>query len=93
MPAVRVHAAACVMGSAIHIFGGRDGDGQATSTTYHYSTDTNTWATLASMPEAKGNHRVCVLDESVNAMGCRRIGDQPSASVPRVLSFADGTTA
>jgi N-acetylneuraminic acid mutarotase len=69
MPAERDAAGACVVGSSIYVFGGRDNVEEATSTTYRYSTETTTWAILAPMPETKCLHSVCVLDGLIYAMG------------------------
>jgi hypothetical protein len=49
MPAERDNAGACVLGSNIYIFGGRNDAMEKASTTYRFSTETNEWATLASM--------------------------------------------
>jgi hypothetical protein len=57
MPAERDNAGACVLGSNIHIFGGRNDDMGKTSTTYRFSTETNEWATLAPMPNALSRGR------------------------------------
>jgi hypothetical protein len=40
-----------------------------TSITYRFSTETNEWATLAPMPEAKSRHSVCALDGLIYVMG------------------------
>jgi N-acetylneuraminic acid mutarotase len=70
MPAERDYAGACVVGSDIYIFGGRDDDTNATSTTYRFSTETNEWVTLAPMPEARKRfHRVCMLDGLIYVLG------------------------
>jgi hypothetical protein len=69
MPAELDKAGACVVGSAIYIFGGRDESERVLSTTYCFSTETNTWTTLASMPEVKSGHSVCLLDGLIHVMG------------------------
>jgi hypothetical protein len=80
MPAERDHAAACVVGSDIFIFGGYDDDEKATFTTYCYSTETKTWVTLAPMPEANHGHSVYVLDGLTYVIGGERIDDNRSLS-------------
>jgi N-acetylneuraminic acid mutarotase len=69
MAAKRYNAGACVLGTTIYIFGGRNGANEATSTTYCFDTKTNTWTTLAPMPEAKCFHNVCVLGGLIYVMG------------------------
>jgi hypothetical protein len=69
MPAERDNAGACVLGSNIYIFGGRNDDMEMFSTAYRFSAETNEWATLAPMPEAKSHHSVCVVDGLIYVMG------------------------
>jgi hypothetical protein len=69
MPAERDYAGACVLGSNIYIFGCKNENGTATSTTYRFSTETNEWTTLAPMPEAKSLHSVSVLNGLIYVMG------------------------
>jgi N-acetylneuraminic acid mutarotase len=83
MPAVRDAAGACVVDSAIYIFGGRDGVGEATSPTYRYSTETNTWTTLSPRPEAKCAHGVCVLDGLIYVTGGKGSDESIFSSVHR----------
>jgi hypothetical protein len=85
MPAERCYAGACVVGSAIYIFGGRDDIEELTyaSTTYRYSTETNTWTTLSPIPVAKCAHRVCVLDGHIYLIGGEDSDETPLSSVHR----------
>jgi N-acetylneuraminic acid mutarotase len=73
----------CVVDNAIYIFGGRDDDMEATTTTYRFSTETNMWATLAPMPDAKCNHCVCVLDGLIYVMGGEDSASDTVSSVHR----------
>jgi hypothetical protein len=83
MPAERDCADACVVGSDIYIFGGRDDDEKVASTTYPYGTETNTWAALAPMPDAKFRHSVCMLDGLIYVMGGEQCYDFCLDSVHR----------
>jgi N-acetylneuraminic acid mutarotase len=77
MPEERDTAGACVLGSDIYVFGGRVENffggrvenGAPTSTTYRFNTETNAWATLAPMTEAKSQQSVFVLDGLIYVMG------------------------
>jgi hypothetical protein len=71
MPEERDSAGACVIGGEIYVFGGDDEEGEATSTTYRFSTENNEWVTLAPMPETLKEHSVCVLDGLIYVMGGR----------------------
>jgi N-acetylneuraminic acid mutarotase len=57
------------LGSDIYIFGGTTDDEVQTSTTYRFNTETNEWATLAPMPEARLEHSVSVLEGQIYVMG------------------------
>jgi N-acetylneuraminic acid mutarotase len=69
MLAERDNAGACMLGSDIYIFGGRNENDKPTSTTYRFNTERNEWATLAPMPEANSLHSVSVLDGLIYVMG------------------------
>jgi hypothetical protein len=69
MPEERDSAGACVLGSGIYIFGGRNENEDPTSTIYHFSTETNEWATLAPMPESNALHSISTLDGLIYLLG------------------------
>jgi N-acetylneuraminic acid mutarotase len=84
MPEERDNAGACVLGSDIYVFGGKNiNDTSPTSAAYRFNTETNEWATLAPMPEAKSDHSVSVLDGFIYVMG----GEDKDDSLRSVLRF------
>jgi N-acetylneuraminic acid mutarotase len=83
MPAERHNAGACVLGSDIYIFGGRNDAMEKTSTTYRFSTETNEWATLAPMPNAMSGHSVCVVDGLIYVLGGSESNYDHTSSVHR----------
>jgi N-acetylneuraminic acid mutarotase len=83
MPEERDCAGACVLGSDIYIFGGKNDNVPPTSTTYRLNTETNEWATLSPMPEAKSDHSVCVLNGLIYLMGGDGDDDDAVRSVHR----------
>jgi N-acetylneuraminic acid mutarotase len=84
---------ACVLGSAIYIFGGHDVDEEVTSTTYRFSTETDTWTTLAPMPAARFAHNVCMLDGLIYVMGGADSNDEIVNSVLRFEPLANSWSA
>jgi N-acetylneuraminic acid mutarotase len=89
MPAERDNAGACVLGSNIYVFGGRNENDTATSTTYRFSTERNEWATLAPMPEVNSLHSVLVLDGLIYVMGGWDSDDNSMSSVHRFDPIAN----
>jgi N-acetylneuraminic acid mutarotase len=83
MPEERDRAGACVLGSDIYILGGKTDDEVRTSTTYRFNTETNEWATLAPMPEAKLEHSIVVLECQIYVMGGLNNDDDSISSVHR----------
>jgi N-acetylneuraminic acid mutarotase len=83
MPAERDNAGACVLGSNIYIFGGRNDAMGKTSTTYRFSTETNEWATLAPMPNVLSGHCVCVVDGLIYVLGGSKSNNNHTSSVHR----------
>jgi N-acetylneuraminic acid mutarotase len=72
-----------VIGTSIYIMGGRGENGARSKTTYCFSTETNTWTTLARMFAARAAHSVCVLEGLVYVMGGQDIRDADLSSVHR----------
>jgi N-acetylneuraminic acid mutarotase len=60
MPEPRRLHAACAIGSDIYVFGGFRNGFQ--TSVFKYDTMTDTWSTLAPMPQPCANHSVSVLD-------------------------------
>jgi hypothetical protein len=79
----RATTSACVLGSDIYVFGGRSDNYVMTSTAYRFNTETNEWATLAPMPEAKAHHSVSVRDGLIYVMGGEDEDDNSLRSVHR----------
>jgi hypothetical protein len=79
----RDNASACVLGSDIYIFGGRNENGATKSTSYRFNTEMNEWATLAHMPVANSQHSVSVLDGLIYVMGVLDSDDNSFWSVHR----------
>jgi hypothetical protein len=56
MPEPRFYAAACVVGSDIYVFGGKNAIGRVQGSVYKYDTKTDKWTTLAPMPSVASRH-------------------------------------
>jgi hypothetical protein len=69
MPEPRRHAAACVVGRDIYIFGGENEMCAETRAVFKYDTETDKWSTLAPMPETEFGHSAIALGGLIYIVG------------------------
>jgi N-acetylneuraminic acid mutarotase len=69
MPEPRAYAGACVVGSNIHVLGGKGPGSVFTATSYRYNMDTDAWSTLAPMPQVMRGHCICAVGGLIYVLG------------------------
>jgi hypothetical protein len=61
MPEPRYNSAACVVGTDIYVFGGRDSDSRGQTSVFKYDSEADEWSTLTPMSDAEVGHSAIVL--------------------------------
>jgi hypothetical protein len=69
MPEPCSYFAACVVGTDIYVFGGRDSANRGQRSVFTYNTETDEWSTLAPMPGTEYGHSAIVLGGLIYIVG------------------------
>jgi hypothetical protein len=91
MPEPCYYFAACVVGSDIYVFGGKNAIGRDQGSVFKYDTETDEWITLAPMPSVASGHTAIELGGLIYLVGtwehnCELVRYDPASGVWSTLA-------